>query len=219
MGGTPVIRSDISEYLIHFTKGTSIEHAFQNLKDILRDGKIKGATHLIKGGYNCVCFSEAPLPSIPDGLVNPAYYSRYSPFGILVSKELVFSLGGRPVIYQPESEYDLLPQSHRWRHVTFNLVSSDKVDFTWEREWRLLVPHFDINPSNSKIIVPNKTWTQRIIDEYEIKQDHMQMKHEWEQDFTIRQYGLIMDENIAEQYREPFFRERFSWEIMNLEKH
>ena len=39
------------------------------------------------------------------------------------------------MIYQPEADFDLLPQELRWRHVRFELTGEQVVDFTWEREW------------------------------------------------------------------------------------
>lgn len=103
-------RTDISPYLIHFTKDTSTDLAFQRLQKILEDGFLIGGSEFIKGKYKCVCFSETPETQIEKGLVNPRNYSRYSPFGILVSKKWLFSQGGRPVIYQPEEEYEYLSE-------------------------------------------------------------------------------------------------------------
>jgi hypothetical protein len=40
----------------------------------------------IRGGYDCVRFTEAPLASLGQGLVNPSVYSRYFPFGIMFEK-------------------------------------------------------------------------------------------------------------------------------------
>lgn len=39
------------------------------------------------------------------------------------------------MIYLPESEGDWIPAEHKWRHVRFEHGS---VDFTHEREWRVL---------------------------------------------------------------------------------
>lgn len=122
-------RNDISNYLVHFTKGTDYDDAFDRLMSILLDMKLIGNNGMIKGGHNCVCFSEAPLTAISKGLVNSDYYSKYSPFGITVSKKWLFKQGGRPVIYQTEAEYKQL-NSNSWRHVTFDLSRDDEIDFT-----------------------------------------------------------------------------------------
>jgi hypothetical protein len=93
-------RLDISPYLIHFTSGESYEDAFTRLRKIIADRELIAGSRYIKGNYRCVCFSEAPLTSLTSGLVNEDYYSRYSPFGIMVSKQWLFAQGGRPVVYQ-----------------------------------------------------------------------------------------------------------------------
>jgi len=131
-------RADISPYLVHFTSGTTYEDAFTRLRKILADRSLIAGSRFIKGNYRCVCFSEAPLTSLTDGLVNQDYYSRYSPFAIMISKHWLFAQGGRPVIYQSAEEYYPLPDSHRWRHVLYEPSDSTKsIDFTWEREWRI----------------------------------------------------------------------------------
>ena len=58
------------------------------------------------------CFSEAPLSKLAQILANPsAHGMRYKPFGVMVSKSWLFERAGRPVIYQPESEFDLLHET------------------------------------------------------------------------------------------------------------
>jgi hypothetical protein len=129
-------RNDICNYLIHFTKNdpSSGNPAFEVLQTIISSGFLLGSNNLIRGSYKCICFSEVPLEQMPSGLVNPDYYSRYSPFGIMVSKKWLYDQGGRPVIYEHDSEFELLPETHRWRHVRYE---PGVVDFTWEREWRV----------------------------------------------------------------------------------
>jgi len=83
-------RIDISEYLIHFTKGNTHENTFEIPKKIINEGKLQWSNTWIRGNYNCVCFSETPLESLSHGLVNPDYYSKYSPFGIMVEKKWLF---------------------------------------------------------------------------------------------------------------------------------
>jgi len=112
-------RRDISDKLVHFTSGDSWEEAFQRLCNIIREMRILGTSEKIRGEYKCVCFSEAPLMSLPGGLVNPDAYSRYSPFGLVFDKSWIFAKGGRPVIYQTEEEFSILPEEIRWRHVRY----------------------------------------------------------------------------------------------------
>jgi hypothetical protein len=186
-------RRDISDKIVHFTSGDSGEEAFQRLCNIIREMRILGTSEKIRGGYKCVCFSEAPLMSLPGGLVNPDAYSRYSPFGLVFDKSWIFAKGGRPVIYQTEEEFSILPEEIRWRHVRYEPNQDPPVDFTWEREWRIPCDYLVINPSVAAIVIPENLWVQRMLDE-----------HELEQDFVVRMYSQIMDEHIAEQYREEF---------------
>jgi hypothetical protein len=195
-----MIRPDISKYLIHFTRDTTDENAFKRLQKIIRDKKLIGSSNKIKGDHRCVCFSEAPLSSLQDGLVNENLYSKYSPFGIMVSKKLLFERGGRPVIYQPAPEYNELPHSYQWRHVTFELRNGLPFsDFTWEREWRIKCDELPFDCSNAKIVVRDSNWAARL------KRDH-----EDNQEYNVQMYSLIMGD-IAELYREPI-----GWTITQL---
>ncbi|SRR6266496_4044553 len=198
-------RTDISPYLIHFTKaftkGENDEGAFKRLQKILDEQKLIAGTRRIKGKYACVCFSEAPLVSLRDGLVNAEYYSRYSPFGIMVSKQWLFAQGGRPVIYESDQEYDDLPETHRWRHVLYELRENFfPIDFTWEREWRIKCAHLEFDETSAKIVVPDSAWAERLANE-----------HHAEQSYLVAQYGQIFDDMIAEQ-----LREKFKWTILTL---
>jgi hypothetical protein len=133
-------REDISNKLVHFTKGDTCDDAFDRLCTIAAEQRLIGGNGFIKGNYNCVCFSETPLSSLKHGLLNPYAYSRYSPFGIIFDKEWVFYNGGRHVIYQPDSDFDLLPETHKWRHARYEPTAEEPVDFSWEREWRIQTP-------------------------------------------------------------------------------
>ena len=191
------IRPDISDYLIHFTKGDTYQEAFNNLYDIIRHRAIRGNNNLIKGSFNVVCITEAPM--MKDGLVNPYNYSKYSPFGIMFSKHWIFSQGGRPVIYQSDEEYEKLSNDIKWRHVRYEPHIEDPVDFTWEREWRLECDLLDINPENTSIIVPNNKWAIHLKDSFDN-----------EVDMIVRQYSIV-DELLAEM-----FREEFDWQVFEL---
>lgn len=183
-------RTDITDKLVHFTSGKDFEEASGRLRLIIDERRLSGGGEKIRGGYRCVCFTEAPLTSLPHGLVNPRAYSLYSPFGILFEKKWIFDKGGRPVIYQPDVEFDLLPESIRWRHVRYE---PDTIDFTWEREWRIKCDYLDFTPEVACIVVPSKEWADWLVAE-----------HDAEQDFLVLQYSQVLDEQLAEQYREEF---------------
>ena len=193
-------RSDISPNLIHFTRGETLDGAFRRLQKIISDRKLIGSDNMIMGGHRCVCFSEAPLETLPNGLVNDDYYSKYSPFGITVSKKWLFEQGGRPVIYQPVSEYKVTSESQRWRHVTYELREGrTSSDFTWEREWRINCDELPFDQTAAAIVVRNLDWADRLVRE-----------HDDDQEYLVRQYSLILAD-IAELYRESF-----GWSVLPL---
>jgi hypothetical protein len=155
-------RDDISPDLVHFTRGETCEDAFQVLSTIARESQLRGGTGYVKGNYRCVCFSEAPIPALSRILARPgAHGVRYQPFGVVVPKAWLFEWGGRPVIYQDDKEYLLLPEVLRWRHVRYEPNSEPGVDFTWEREWRIRVDFLQINPATACFVVPSSSWVER----------------------------------------------------------
>ena len=104
-----MIRIDHCENLIHFTKGKEkpldYESAYQNLKDIIKSGELKGSNGMILGRHNCVCFTESPVRCLTNnGMLDSKYFSRYTPFGLQYCKKDVFKNGGRPVIYSTKEE-------------------------------------------------------------------------------------------------------------------
>ena len=110
-------RFDISDKLIHFTGGGEcVDNAFARLRAIIRGGRLIANSRMIRGGYRCVSFTEAPLPAFAPAFISEFPFTRYSPFGLMFEKNWIFERGGRPVIYQPDSDFvpldDLIgPQS------------------------------------------------------------------------------------------------------------
>jgi hypothetical protein len=187
-------RADISDKLVHFTSPRdNLDEAYSRLQSILAERTIKGHNDKIRSGDHCVCFTEAPLVSLGTGLVNPTNFSRYAPFGVMFEKKWIFEKGGRPVIYQPESEFGELSDSHKWRHMRYEPNAAQPIDFTWEREWRIKCRALSFYPSDVAILVPTQDWAYSLIRE-----------HEDEQDYDVEMYSLVLGRTIAEQYREGF---------------
>jgi hypothetical protein len=159
-----MLRDDVSCKLVHLVRDpqngcefTTAEDAFMN---ILNTKTLWGGTGNIKGKFKCVCFSEAPISKIGQVLALPGIHGmRYKPFGIMVSKEWLYDKGGRPVIYQADSEYDLLHDDLKYRHVKYE---PPIVDFSWEREWRIRTDELQLDPANVTIIVPNRNFVEKI---------------------------------------------------------
>jgi hypothetical protein len=194
-------RFDISNNLIHFTKGNSVNYAFTVLRTIVAERRLIAGSGMIRGGYRCVCFTEAPLVAFRAAFVREVPFARYSQFGIMFTKSWVYGHGGRPVIYQSDSEFEALPEELRWRHVRFDLTGDPVVDWTWEREWRIQCDELPFSESEAVIVVPNEECATALL-----------RFHDDDQDIEIQQYALMMDEQIAELWREDF-----RWRVAPLE--
>ena len=161
----PMIRDDLSDKLVHLTRGDTDQIAADAFQSILQEKRLRGGIGDIKGQYCCVCFSEAPVSKLGSILSTPAAHGvRYKSFGIMVSKRWLFEKGGRPVIYQPKNEFDLLPEVLRYRHVTFE--PDKNIDFTWEREWRIRIEELELDPSHTTVVVPNRAWEDWFLDRH-----------------------------------------------------
>lgn len=156
-----MVRGDLSDRVIHLTRRIADEDPRDNFVAIIEQRKLLAGNRCIRGGYNCICFSEAPLAVLANMLAGQS--SRYAPFGFMVDKSWLFSIGGRPVIYQPDVEFEMLPEELRYRHVRYE--PDNGVDFTWEREWRLRADHLELDPAKVTIVVPNR----EVVDYYQNK--------------------------------------------------
>src|ERR1700681_1954031 len=75
-------RFDISDKLIHFTGGGEcVDDAFARLRAIIREGRLIASSRMIRGGFRCVSFTEAPLPAFAPPFISEFPFTRYSPFG------------------------------------------------------------------------------------------------------------------------------------------
>jgi len=154
------VRGDLSTKLIHLIRGNTAAEVKEKFASILKFRELRGGAGFIKGGYRCVCFSEAPLSVLSQMLGDEDM--RYAPLGVIVSKVWLFQRGGRPVIYQTDAERDLLPEDIRYRHVRYE---PDDVDFTWEREWRIRTDALPLDPEQTTIAVPSRRWVDAFGDQ------------------------------------------------------
>ena len=164
-------RLDLSTHLIHLTRGDTPEEEETAFKSIFQQGTLRGSSKNIRGDFNCICFTETPLSALAQVLANSEKVMRYAPFGVAVSREWLFSRGGRPVIYQPNDDYDLLHQSHKYRHVRYE--PSRGCDYTWEREWRINTDQLQLSPYETTFIVPTRKW----VDDYHMSHVEKQIDH------------------------------------------
>ena len=159
------MRSDLSQKLVHFTKGNSQQDAENAFRNIIKERALIGANRDVRGNYKVVCFSEAPIDVLTRVFENPSIHGfRYRPFGVIVEKEWLFKQGGRPVIYQPEQEFESLPETHRFRHVRYE--PSNAIDHTFEREWRIKTERLTLEPKSCTLVVPSRGW------DYKFREEH-----------------------------------------------
>ena len=178
-----LLRSDMSNWLIHFTKYDKNDihnerYPFKNLNKIIEHKQLNGNNQLIRGDYKCICFSEAPLAKAisiieySDYIYNKTKERpfRYAPFGIAVKKEWLYNQSGRPVIYQSEQEYSQTFEEQRYRHVRYE--PNNGIDFTWEREWRIKCGQLSLQPEHTTIIVKNKRYREQLLEKYYAEQSN-----------------------------------------------
>jgi hypothetical protein len=134
-------------------------------------------------------------------LISRVPFTRYSQFGLMFEKSRVYGCGGRPVIYQPESDFSLLPEELRWRHVRFEETGEQAIDFTWEREWRIHCDGLSFSQAEAVIVVPNDEWAAAL-----------RRSNHAEQDMDVELYALVIERDIAELWRGPF-----RWHIVTLQ--
>ncbi|MGX7894411.1 hypothetical protein [Tsuneonella sp. HG222] len=154
-----IIRDDLSDRLVHLTKGPD---ALLNFINILNTRTLLGGTGFIKGSHRCVCFSEAPVSKLPQILAMPHETVKYRPYGVMFKKQWVFAKGGRPVIYQPDPDYSKLPPEKQHLHVRFWLSDHYNIDHTWEREWRIKTDELKFTPQDVTALVPTRDISDRI---------------------------------------------------------
>jgi hypothetical protein len=151
-----MIRDDLSQNLVHLVKGQTSEEALATFDQILADHALIGSGTFIKGRWHCVCFTETPLAHLAQALsLRNVHGIRYYPAGVMVKKDWLFTQGGRPVIYQPDAEYSLLPEELRYRHVRYELAQAraeQTVDWTWEREWRIKTERLEFTPADVTLV-------------------------------------------------------------------
>ena len=156
-----MIRDDLSNKVIHFTRGSGkkyskefIKKANENFYSIITSGMLLGSAKNIKAGCKCICFTESPISKFPYIFDDPDFC--YAPLGVMVDKIWLFEKGGRPVIYQPDTEYNCLSESKKYKHKAYNPTNG--IDFSWEREWRVALDKLPLDDTKVTYIVPNRRW-------------------------------------------------------------
>ncbi|MBW2059971.1 MAG: hypothetical protein JRI95_00245 [Deltaproteobacteria bacterium] len=174
------IQTDLKDntYLIHFTrscpgpwpgqpldeyyrsllemKKEAAHTAFDTLNRILKEQRIRGSGHLIRGRMPVVSLTAQSLKDLKSlirwrrGLVRWAF----EPYGIAMARALLVELGARPVIYGGEEDWQRLPHDRKYR---FQLHQPPDTDWSLEKEWRLPqdLNLKDIPEEHIRIILPS----------------------------------------------------------------
>lgn len=134
-------------------------HASSVLRKIAIEGRLQGSSTWIRGGYNCVCFTESPISELAATLslskiaADDKQRPRYEPYGVAVKKEWLYNRGGRPVIYESDLEFETLDEEHKYRHVRYE--PENGIDHTWEREWRIQTDKLILEPEYTLFVLPS----------------------------------------------------------------
>lgn len=166
---------DMSNYVVHFTRGGHSEDDYKNIMGIYWDRKLKPKCPFGIGKTKCpepksqyaVCFSE-----IPPGQWGRLKDRRETKYGIGFSKEFVVSQGGGPIwyVWKDTMPWNVLqnmmdkeisnPEADIWGITPFidapGKYTSGPYFFDWEREWRH-VGSFSFEPDNASfLLIPEK---------------------------------------------------------------
>lgn len=220
-------RIDHSSNLIHFTKVfesgiIDYEKSYTLFKEILKSRILKGGKGMILGQHKCVCFTEAPVNCLSiNKSLNPKYFNRYAPFGFQFSKKTIFENDGRPVIYSKREEYEREKNNPNinWRYVTYDF--EQKIDFTWEREWRIKTENFNFNKYDVKLIFPNMKWIKRFRTEHE-EEYHKSLDDACEECFCVREAIIWTYNQFIEKCGtlsgDCLTQDKFPWVLISLEE-
>ncbi len=114
--------------------------AFSTLQQILDEQRIAANSRLARGGNAFVSFSAVPLAELLSRRQFRSHLGRWDwePYGILIRRDVLQSLGARPVIYGDEADFKSLNENDRDYFQPRGTKSArNQLDWTSEREWRL----------------------------------------------------------------------------------
>lgn len=161
-----------AEYYRALTSGRSgaAHTAFDTLRRILDQGRIRGGSDLTRGRASVVSFTARGLDELSalvrwrPGLIR----WTFEPYGLAITRTALQGLGAAPVVYGGDDVWENLPDDQQFR---FQLHRPPMTDWSREKEWRLegdvdlgKIPKGDI-----KIIVPSREEALEIASEYGLR--------------------------------------------------
>lgn len=164
--------TDMSDYVVHFTKDYASNNAYDNIIGILANRKIEARNRFGIGrdkapdpsGQKAVCFSEVPLHLLK------RLADKRSQYGIGFNKNFVIRNSGNPILYAYKDNLPNLaiqqlmeqalatPEAPIWNVTPFvdapGKYSSGNYFFEWEREWRKVGDLHFAEPEVAFLIIP-----------------------------------------------------------------
>lgn len=213
------VRRDLSSWAWHLARRDGSPK--NTIRKIIEEQRILGSYDHTTGN-TVISFSEAPLRELisQDPVLTVENYPRLALYGIGFKKQYLFSIGARPVIYQPNKELDVLPHELRWRHVDFDLSKS--LDYTWQREWRLPNERLEFGFKDAIALLEDSSDLEDLLWEINVDVDVEGSSGEWHYvgglckkiDFIPLEYADIEDDNsiqvcIAEDFTENLTEEEY----------
>ena len=201
---TPTLRKrpDVAANLLHLLRGDSRGDAFALLRTVIAEHCVAGSAAAIRDGSTCVSFAEAPIKQLREVFRWSAERdARVQPFGVLLGKDYLYAVGGRPVIYQADNEYEKLPESLRYRHARYDPITVPPIDFTWEREWRLRADVLQLEPERCCIVVASEADRAALF-----------MEHAEREELRLEALGPAVGGSLADEMAESF-----PWPVISLD--
>ena len=162
-------RTDLVARLTHLTRSDTDQKAFEKLWKIITEKKLIGSGNsgYVVGNRRAVCFQEIPLYSIVENLLfedSIKENKRYSWFGLRFNKIEMYYKGARPVLYGKTEELrSILTPDQYWRIVNLDLDKNNIIDWSHEREWRILEDCvFEYN--DIEVVVKNDEYYKLFVD-------------------------------------------------------
>lgn len=160
-------RLDLSKNVTHLIKNQD-SNPIDILSKISIDGYLQGSNRAILGETLVICFTEAPINEFTKE------NKHFSHFGISIDKKHLFSLGGRPVIYQSAAENKYIDHNLHWKIVKYDPISSTKdgwTDWSWQREWRIPCKRLHLSTENCRFIVPSEIHRDYLLENFQVAEE------------------------------------------------
>lgn len=110
------------------------------LRRILKDGLIRASNRNSRTGRKVVCLTAVTLTELAERRVYRRHRMRwdFEPYGVAVRSSRIRQLGGRPVIYGTETDWESIPEGERlWFQPQTSSVGTEQIDWSVENEWRV----------------------------------------------------------------------------------